>query len=93
LVHAETWRRGGRKFVDDTVKTLLERCSPKVDEESDGQIHEPKIGKQLFTVDRCKVFHRFELDNHPAFDEEVSAKSFLKNHPVVFKANGLLPFN
>ncbi|HKZ76958.1 MAG TPA: hypothetical protein VJ124_01440, partial [Pyrinomonadaceae bacterium] len=20
LVHAETWRRGGRKFVDDTVK-------------------------------------------------------------------------
>src|SRR3989304_6072973 len=29
---AETWRRGGRKFVDDTVKTLLERCAAEVDE-------------------------------------------------------------
>ena len=35
LVHAEARRRGGRKFVDDTVKNLLERCAAEVDEQAD----------------------------------------------------------
>ena len=58
LVHAETWRRGGRKSVDDTVETLLERCAAEVDEQADRQIHEAKIRSAVVCCGRGRVSPR-----------------------------------
>jgi cation transport ATPase len=33
------------------------------------------------------------ISDHTAFDEKVCAESFLKNHPIIFKVNSLLPLD
>src|SRR5690606_2705000 len=50
LIHAEVRRRGRGKLVYDAIQSLLQGCCSKVDEQSDGQLRQAKVGEQLFSV-------------------------------------------
>ena len=80
-------------MVDDAVKTFFERRGSKIDEQSDGKIHQAEIGQDLFAVNGGEFFHGLEFHDYAAFHEQVGAEAFIENHPVVFKANDLLPFD
>ena len=68
-----TRRRGGRKFVDDTVKTLLERCAAEVDEQANQQIYEAKMGQQLFAIDGCEFLNGLEFHDDALFHLQTPA--------------------
>lgn len=93
VVHAETRRRGGWKLVDDAMQAFLERGSAKVDQQANGQVHQPQVRQDLFAVDRCQPLDRLQFYNDPSFDQEIDAKTFVKNETVPFEPDHLLPLD
>ncbi len=57
-------RRGELEVVDDLVKTFFESGSAKVDEWTDGQIHQTEVCEKLLAVDWYQLFHGLEFHDH-----------------------------
>ena len=65
----------------------------KVDQQSHGNIEQPKVREQLSDVYRAQSFLALGFDHHAAFDHNVSAETAVQLHAVVYQRDRLLPFD
>lgn len=79
--------------VNDSTKPLFECGAAKIDEQTNGQIHQAEICEQLLGMHRCEVLNRLNFDHNTTVDQQVYAKSFLEHHPIVFKGDRPLSLN
>ena len=65
----------------------------KVDQQAHGNFEQAKVRKQLRHIDWMHNFLTLSLDDHPAFDDNICAKTAVQLHGVVYQRNRLLPFD
>ena len=51
------------------MEPFFERGSPEVDEQSDVQMHESQVRKQLFAMNGCELLDGLHLDDDLLFDQ------------------------
>ena len=77
--------------IHHAANTVLKTSGPKVDQESEGKLHQSQVRQQLLGVDRRKLLHRFELQQQASAHDEVGAKPFVEVVAIELHRNPHLP--
>jgi hypothetical protein len=93
LIHAKTRRREVGVLVHDPLQTFPECGLAKVHQEAQRLVCQPQVGEELFSVDRQRPIHGFDLNDHTFFDNQIGTERIHKNQTIEFKGDGPLSFD
>ena len=79
--------------VDHPLDAVPENHDVEVNQQSDLNIQETKVGEELSLVDGVKRVFAFGLDNDFTFHDQVCSKSAIKFNAVIDQGYCFLTFN
>jgi hypothetical protein len=72
---------------------MFDEVLAEVDEQTQSFVHQPQIGKNLFTMDWVQRRDGFHFHQDAIVDDEVRAKAFIEPHPIPYDRNRNLSFD
>lgn len=80
-------------IVRNAANTFFEGLPAEVDEQTEREPQQAKIGQYLFAVQRRKPLHGFQFDEQFFFDQKISAKTFGQFNTTITDGDGRLSLN
>ncbi len=81
------------KPVHNSFDAIFKVDLAEVNQEAQSPIAQPQLGQYLFAVNPKQLLHRFQFDNYASFNQQIGAKSFIKNQFIVTDRNRHLPLD
>jgi hypothetical protein len=75
------------------MEPFFKGCSTKIDQKTDGKIHQTKISQQLFAVNRRYFLYGFQFNNHSPLYQQINSKPIVKTDAVILEADRFLPLD
>lgn len=76
--------------MDDAVEPFFESGRSEVDEQTDREIHQAKIGQHLLAMHRCMFLNGLPCHEDASVHSQVNPQPVLKDQAVTLEADDLL---